>query len=663
MKFLSFFLLPVLASASPRNLRAKIVNGDQVAQAEPFFGFFEVGCGVSIVAPDMLLTAAHCENWDILRRRVWLGSTELYNGTVRTVLDRIPHPDYREDSTGEYDIMLMKVNASMFFEADGVTPTALEKINLNDNDLIPTAAEQLRVIGHGRTSFADTDTSELEVVPESMFCAGQGPQGFGGSCNGDSGGPVIDPVTGVQVGIVSWGHACSRYGYPSVFGRVSSAYDWINDAICQNPCFPDPSLCGDTVSFHPCGGAGVLSNGTIGLNLTVVSDSFPGEIAFALEHVEYGLEVYFQPYDTYSYADVAGLGYGEDFIIQHSFENLPNGTYHLTLGDADYDGICYGYSTCLDQENVILSFLDSKESIWTHSGDYYSGTDIYIRFDSDGSVVFVSEYPEGVAPPTPAPTETPIISYDYPGDFPDGPSEVIVNEGPSGLEWGSNLYSYNQSNLRPETLYRFLFFDSLGDGIFTWGVSITNSSASVDYTDGTVLWTLPNSFRTFSEVYVWIDAQGNSEVIDFVKVPAARFYLGAACSRISLTTELGTSICEDACSRGDCCWNTTSGTLCTSYQSECGNYAKCSNLLVLGDDAITTDDVSEACRNHAAQVSQSISETLCDIICESGECCFDDEVECDADVDCDVFEPCSVVFEEEDLAVEAVERKPRRPPY
>lgn len=150
-----------------------------------------------------------------------------------------------------------------------------------------------------------------------------------------------------------------------------------------------------------------------------------------------------------------------------------------------------------------------------------------------------------------------------------------------------------------------LHFLCSSDGIRTWGATIMNSTPSAKSTNGTELWTLPGSFRKFLEVHIWIDAQGNSKFIDHSKIPRAPFCLGAACSCISLETELGTNVCEDdACGRGDCCWNTTAESPCTTCHSECGNYAKCSNLLDLDDDdEIPPVELSKACWNHVSEAA------------------------------------------------------------
>jgi len=59
------------------------------------------------------------------------------------------------------------------------------------------------------------------------------------SCQGDSGGPLVVATPGTprgftQVGVVSWGTICGNTVTPSVFARVSSFNDWINDTMKNN---------------------------------------------------------------------------------------------------------------------------------------------------------------------------------------------------------------------------------------------------------------------------------------------------------------------------------------------------------------------------------------------------------------------------------------------
>lgn len=46
-------------------------------------------------------------------------------------------------------------------------------------------------------------------------------------CPGDSGSPLVDKVTNIQVGIASWGYGCKYPYYPVVFSNVAAVRDWI----------------------------------------------------------------------------------------------------------------------------------------------------------------------------------------------------------------------------------------------------------------------------------------------------------------------------------------------------------------------------------------------------------------------------------------------------
>ena len=66
-----------------------------------------------------------------------------------------------------------------------------------------------------------------------MVCAGSGNANQAGGCQGDSGGPFVCEEKGKWVlrGAVSWGNSKCKTNYYTVFARVSSFIDWINQKM------------------------------------------------------------------------------------------------------------------------------------------------------------------------------------------------------------------------------------------------------------------------------------------------------------------------------------------------------------------------------------------------------------------------------------------------
>eukprot|EP00526_Cylindrotheca_closterium_P006657 CAMPEP_0113625050 /NCGR_PEP_ID=MMETSP0017_2-20120614/12929_1 /TAXON_ID=2856 /ORGANISM="Cylindrotheca closterium" /LENGTH=751 /DNA_ID=CAMNT_0000535131 /DNA_START=180 /DNA_END=2432 /DNA_ORIENTATION=- /assembly_acc=CAM_ASM_000147 len=232
----------------------RIVGGNQAAQGEfPFFVDTMGGCGASLIAPGIVLTAAHCSDYDsYINRFVSVGAYQQGGGAATgakksKVIDAISHPKY--DSIGiNYDFALLRL-------ADKVTlPTTSNIVfKINKDEALPAIGQNLTVVGLGMMGEDDDDMPTIlqevqvhaidhkvcnqdydgQVLEESMFCAGV--EGGGkDSCQGDSGGPLFirNGNEHIQVGIVSWGEGCARSGFPGVYARISHAYDWIRQVAC-----------------------------------------------------------------------------------------------------------------------------------------------------------------------------------------------------------------------------------------------------------------------------------------------------------------------------------------------------------------------------------------------------------------------------------------------
>ena len=226
-------------------------------------------CGAAVIAPQVVLTAAHCVGGRYSSQiRVVVGRPDFNNeneGEEINVSREIKHPEYGRvsDVAPNYDFALLILEKS-------VNTDEIKMLQLNDKSDIPDNTP-LTVIGHGYTKAGtfslSTTLKHLDkyaisnedckrssgsgwadyanLITDQMICAedDQTDSIEEDSCNGDSGGPLVlkgadpDGADDKEVGVVSWGYGCATVGYPGVYARVSSAYEWINKQLDEN--FPD----------------------------------------------------------------------------------------------------------------------------------------------------------------------------------------------------------------------------------------------------------------------------------------------------------------------------------------------------------------------------------------------------------------------------------------
>lgn len=136
----------------------RIVGGTASKQ----HGFFVEGpgCGGSLVAPDVVLTAAHCAKAFPLNSVVRVGSTQkraAMRGSQERQVVREPilHPQW-DKSTMRYDFMMFKIQP--------VTEPSLAPIEMNQNTSVPVRKQVLTAIGFARTSYNGSSYAELLTV-------------------------------------------------------------------------------------------------------------------------------------------------------------------------------------------------------------------------------------------------------------------------------------------------------------------------------------------------------------------------------------------------------------------------------------------------------------------------------------------------------------------
>jgi len=449
----------VIAAGTRPGAFTRIVGGDEVEPGD--YPYFVEGpdCGGALIAPDVVLFAAHCEK-NLLNQQLLIGSVHKNrlnsndersaagNGHARFCDIWIPDPLYGtgglqgQRTKSNYDFSLCKLDKPVAFEiiesfdetnakigaAAATRPTAtattVVTLEINEDDSVPAANDDLIVMGFGRNQtkgdlqdilqhvtvpYVNNDVcngpdSYDGKVTEMMLCAGKGGKD---ACQQDSGGPLVKRTTrgdgsivDVHVGIVSWGIGCGSQNFPGVYARTSKRADWIKNTTCHelnsvapfcnntnnnntntNTNTPPPPLTTPTTASNR------NETGQV-LTITLTTDSHPKQTSWALV-------------DKSKFKVVKGRQYNvQNLEYEHEVDLEYDTCYFWEVYDRGGDGLCDG----LGCGSYVLT-LNGNEIAANQNGEF-GGSEIH-NFCTGAAPPPATLPLQTTMSPTPVPTTLP----------------------------------------------------------------------------------------------------------------------------------------------------------------------------------------------------------------------------------------------------------------
>ncbi len=201
-----------------------------------------IGCG-TLIDGQRVVTAAHAiANEDVGSIEIWIGMNNL--GAASTIIRRdvlaiYRHPDFStSEGVSEADLAILVLDEPVYGIA--TLPILGDPENLQSGD-------SLEVAGFGTTDSEVLEPSPIllkanaEIIVPSMGpppynltpldsrLAAVDPLGKSTPCRGDSGGPLLKEIGGIDtlVGIVSYGSIDCDPNIPSVYTNVAYFSNWI----------------------------------------------------------------------------------------------------------------------------------------------------------------------------------------------------------------------------------------------------------------------------------------------------------------------------------------------------------------------------------------------------------------------------------------------------
>lgn len=239
---------------APWEVSASIVNGRPAPECSWPWQIHLGGCGGTLIAPQWVLTAAHCR----APTAAYAGlhnKSRLSEGQRRSVKAVHRHPEYQKPWKYSNDLMLLQLEKP-FKLSECVSTACLP------SEAMPVGAT-CWITGWGKMrsggSFTPSILQEGSVdirsneectsaygeasISDDMVCGnGMRNGSITDACQGDSGGPLVCEEGGrwFAHGATSWGRSCADPDYPGVWARSAANLDWITSVSGIQPPYSGP---------------------------------------------------------------------------------------------------------------------------------------------------------------------------------------------------------------------------------------------------------------------------------------------------------------------------------------------------------------------------------------------------------------------------------------
>ncbi|CAK1595332.1 unnamed protein product [Parnassius mnemosyne] len=220
-------------------LNFRIVGGNIVSIEDvPYQVLYGRYCGGSLIAPQWVITAAHCKDKETF---VLAGSTQRSKAKSYNICAHFIHPKWNSSDTHshdyDYQLVLLETPIPVTRNSRPIAIGSLDDVR---------QGSMASISGWGHLQFKKSKMQDLvrrvkvpvmndeecrtlpngyfkNITPR-MFCAGYR-AGSKDSCQGDSGGPAV--INGKLVGLVSFGVGCAMPDTPGVYSKIPVVRDWI----------------------------------------------------------------------------------------------------------------------------------------------------------------------------------------------------------------------------------------------------------------------------------------------------------------------------------------------------------------------------------------------------------------------------------------------------